>query len=86
MHGIAAAEAIPHIEAVTLTARPGGRVVPLPEGGEYLGFIFARAPDPATAEAALREAHAVLHFELAAEGAEPARDGGDAGSRPERQV
>ena len=33
-----------------------------PEGASYLGFIFARADDPTTAEAALREAHARLRF------------------------
>jgi len=32
----------------------------LPEGSSYLGFIFARAPSAAQAEAALRTAHACL--------------------------
>jgi hypothetical protein len=32
----------------------------LPEGSSYLGFIFARAPSAAQAEAALRAAHACL--------------------------
>ena len=38
----------------------GGELVPLPEGDRYLGFLFARADDPARAEAALREAYARL--------------------------
>jgi hypothetical protein len=42
----------------------GGSIVALPEGSSYLGFIFAHASDPATAEAALREAHQRLHFEI----------------------
>ena len=33
----------PGIEEVIVTAKPGQRLVPLPEGASYLGFIFARA-------------------------------------------
>jgi hypothetical protein len=40
--------------------REGYELVPLPEGSSYLGFIFARAPSAAQAEAALRAAHACL--------------------------
>jgi hypothetical protein len=40
---------------------PVGRpVIPLPEGDRYLGFIFARGPDPADVELALRRAEASL--------------------------
>src|SRR5205823_4720633 len=49
---------------VEISARVGHPLTPLPEGASYLGFIFARADDPATAEAALREAHARLHFAI----------------------
>ena len=62
--GVAAAEAVPLIESVTMTMRPGSKVVPLPEGSEYLGFIFARGETPAAVEAALRAAHAALRFEI----------------------
>ena len=44
---------------------PRSEAVPLPEGSSYLGFIFARAGDPADVEAALRAAHRALHFEFA---------------------
>ena len=64
VHGVAAAEAVPLIESVTISIHIGGRVVPLPDGGEYLGFIFARGENPAEVEAALREAHARLEFEI----------------------
>jgi len=37
-------------------------VVPLPEGSQYLGFIFARGDDPAGVEAALRRAYGRLEF------------------------
>jgi len=39
-------------------------VVPLPEGWQYLGFIFARADTPVAVERALREAHARLRFDI----------------------
>jgi len=42
----------------------GQRVVPLPEGSTYLGFIFSRAETPGEAEAALRRAHAALDFAI----------------------
>ena len=62
--GEAAARAVAGIEDVTITAHPGQAVVPLPEGWQYLGFIFARAESPAAAEAALRDAHARLSFDI----------------------
>jgi biotin carboxylase len=58
--GVEAAQAVPGIESVEITARPNYPLVPLPEGESYLGFIFARAETPAAVEAALRQAHAAL--------------------------
>ena len=55
-----AAEKVPYIEEVVIHVREGYELVPLPEGSSYLGFIFARAPSAAQAEAALRAAHACL--------------------------
>ena len=65
--GVEEARAVPGIEGVELTIRPGKRVVPLPEGSEYLGFIFARGDAPAEVESALREAHRALRIEIAPE-------------------
>ena len=62
VHGQDVAMAIPGIEGLVITIPPGGRVVPLPEGDRYLGFMFARAETPAQAEAALREAHRRLEI------------------------
>ena len=59
-----AARAIPGIEDVRITIAEGQLVVPLPEGDKYLGFIFARGPDPATVEAALRAAHGALEIRI----------------------
>ena len=63
--GVATAEAVPLIESVTISMHVGSRITPLPEGSEYLGFIFARGEGPAAVEAALRSAHAALRFEIA---------------------
>ncbi len=63
--GLEAAKAVPGIEEVTITIHLGQEVVPLPEGSRYLGFIFARAETPQQVEAALREAHQRLDFEIA---------------------
>ncbi|HEU5188051.1 MAG TPA: ATP-grasp domain-containing protein [Methylomirabilota bacterium] len=64
VEGLDAAEAMPLIEDVTISAHPGETLVPLPEGHRYLGFIFARGDDPAAVERALRDAHARLTFTL----------------------
>jgi biotin carboxylase len=65
VEGILAAQRVPHIEDVVIDVREGYELVPLPEGSSYLGFIFARAPSPAEAEAALRAAHACLRIVVA---------------------
>ncbi len=67
--GLADARRVPGIEEVTITARPGNPLVPLPEGSSYLGFIFSRAPSPEQAESALREAHSKLSFVIVPQGA-----------------
>lgn len=65
VEGQGAARQVPLVEDVVLTVHPGQELVPLPEGARYLGFIFARGPDPAAVEAAVREAHARLTVRLA---------------------
>ncbi|MBI5498110.1 MAG: ATP-grasp domain-containing protein [Deltaproteobacteria bacterium] len=62
--GEAEARAVEGVVEVTITARPHEELVPLPEGQSYLGFIFARARTPDAVEAALREAHRRLRFEV----------------------
>ncbi len=49
----------------SISAHTGQRLVPLPEGSRYLGFVFSRAATPEAAEAALREAHRRLEFRIA---------------------
>ncbi len=64
--GVEQARAVPGIEDLIISAKPGQAMLPLPEGASYLGFIFARAGTPDSAVAALRAAHALLNFEFAA--------------------
>jgi biotin carboxylase len=64
VHGEEEARAVPQVTGVEISAKLNNPIVPLPEGNSYLGFIFARAEDPAAAEAALREAHARLRFDI----------------------
>ncbi len=63
--GLEQARAVAGIEDVIITAKEGQRLVPLPEGASYLGFIFARGNGPAEVEGALRRSHAELHFQVA---------------------
>jgi formate-dependent phosphoribosylglycinamide formyltransferase (GAR transformylase) len=57
-----AARAIPGITGLEITVPRGRRVVPVPEGVRYLGFLFARGEAPADVEAALRAAHDALEI------------------------
>jgi biotin carboxylase len=63
--GVAEARQVAGIEDVIITAKEGQQILPLPEGASYLGFIFARGGLPDQVEAALREAHGRLRFEIA---------------------
>ncbi len=56
------AQQVPGIERVEVTAKLRQKLVPLPEGASYLGFIFARAANPESVEAALRKSHRRLRF------------------------
>ena len=63
--GVDLALAVRGVEDIVITAQEGQRLIPLPEGSSYLGFIFARADSPSALEAALRESHSRLQFRLA---------------------
>ena len=62
--GVDEARKVPGIEDVTIMIRRKQKVIPLPEGRRYLGFIFAKGERPEGVEAALREAHRKLKFEI----------------------
>src|SRR6266851_2325720 len=59
------ARRVPGIEGVVLTVPAGERLVPLPEGDRYLGFVFARGPSAAEVERSLRTAQQHLVVETA---------------------
>ena len=64
VRGQDAAEDVPGVEEIAITAHLGQELVPLPEGWQYLGFIFARGDSPEEVERALRRAHARLAFDI----------------------
>jgi biotin carboxylase len=66
VRGTEAARSVPGIDGVVITAKQGQKLVPLPEGSSYLGFLFARAESPDEVERALRESHRQLAFEISA--------------------
>ncbi|MFN2452221.1 MAG: ATP-grasp domain-containing protein, partial [Candidatus Dormibacteria bacterium] len=64
--GLEAARAVPGVDEVVITIPPGQRLVPLPEGDRYLGFVTAHAATADDAEAVLRRARAELRVRLQA--------------------
>ena len=61
------ARAVEGVEDIAITATEGQRLLKLPEGASYLGFVFARAETPEDVERTLKEAHKKLEFEIAKE-------------------
>lgn len=64
VNGMAEALAVTGVTDIQLTVEPGQRLLPLPEGASYLGFIFAEADTPGQVEASLRGAHQALDFDI----------------------
>ena len=56
--------AVEGVVGVDITIAPGRPLVPLPEGSRYLGFVFARGPEPADVEDSLRRAESHLEVRL----------------------
>ena len=65
VEGVLEASRVPGVEDVVIAVREGYELIPLPEGGRYLGFVFARADTAEKVEAALRQAHACLRVIVA---------------------
>ena len=65
VEGVLEASRIAGVEEVVIAVREGYELVPLPEGGSYLGFVFARAAAAREVEQALRDAHACLRVVVA---------------------
>ncbi len=62
VEGILQAQKVPYIEKIDIVISEGHELIPLPEGNQYLGFIFAQADSPQAVTAALRAAHEKLKF------------------------
>lgn len=60
--GVESALAVDGVTEIQMTAKPDQRLVPLPEGASYLGFIFARGATTGDVELAIRTAHSRLSF------------------------
>lgn len=60
VQGRADAEAVPGITGVTITIPLGRRVRPLPEGDQYMDFVFAEGTTPDEVEKALTTASQLL--------------------------
>jgi biotin carboxylase len=67
VENVEAALQVSGIERIEITAKVRQKLVPLPEGASYLGFIFARGATPGAVEDALRRSHAQLRFLISAE-------------------
>ena len=65
VEGVMAASRIPGIREVSIAVREGYELIPLPEGGTYLGFVFALGEDPAEVEASLRRAQDTIRVIVA---------------------
>ena len=62
--GVDKAEKISGIESVSIVPTSGDELIPLPDGNEYLGFIFAKGTTAQIVEKSLREAHNQLDFQI----------------------
>lgn len=65
VEGIAAAQRVDYIEKIDIIIREGNELIPLPEGNQYPGYIFARAGTTEDVINALREAWSKLNFVVA---------------------
>jgi hypothetical protein len=65
VEGIGEARQVPGVDDVVVSIPVGEKVVPLPEGDRYLGFVFARGASPAEVESALRAAQSRLRISIA---------------------
>jgi hypothetical protein len=72
VEGQAQARMVEGIAGLEITIARGRRVVPLPDGDRYLGFMFARAKSADAVERCLRSAHARLRIRIEPHTPDPA--------------
>ena len=62
---LSAARKLPYIDKVDIIVREGNELIPLPEGNQYPGYIFAQADNSGDVIKALKQAHEKLNFVMA---------------------
>ncbi len=62
--GIERAKQVQHITDIKMNISPGNKLLPLPEGNQYLGYIFAQASTPEEVVHALNTAYSNLDFKV----------------------
>lgn len=62
VEGLLAARSVSGIDKIDIIINTNHELIPLPEGNQYLGYIFASAESPERVILAIREAYALLDF------------------------
>jgi len=62
VEGLLDARKVNHVDKVDIIIQQGHELIPLPDGNQYLGYIFANAETPEQVENALRQAYDCLRF------------------------
>jgi biotin carboxylase len=62
VEGLSEASKTPHIDNIDINVREGHELVPLPEGNQYAGYIFASAENTDNVLTALRVTHSKIKF------------------------
>ena len=62
VEGLLQANKVDNIDNIDIIIREGHELIPLPEGNQYLGYIFASGETSEQVTAAIREAYACLKF------------------------
>ena len=62
VEGMLQAKRVEHIDSIDVIIPQGHELVPLPEGNQYLGYIFASAETSEQVTEAIRKAHDKLDF------------------------
>ena len=65
VEGLSKAGKVEHVESIDIIIREGNELIPLPEGNQYPGYIFARADSQQKVINALQEAFSKLEFVVA---------------------
>ena len=65
VEGLSNARSVEHIESIDIIIREGNELVPLPEGNQYPGYIFASADTQQEVISALQEAFSKLEIVVA---------------------